>query len=86
MKFILKAAIGASFLALAACGGQGDDAAGDNVADAAEANADALEDAADNTSNEAAADSLEANAEAVRENGQAAEEAIDEKDVKVNQQ
>ena len=86
MKFMLKAALGASLLALAACGGQGDDSLGDNVADNADAVADNLEDIADNTSNEAAADSLEANASAIRENGQEQEEAIDDADVKANQQ
>lgn len=86
MKLIIKAALGASLFALAACGGQGDDSVGDNIADNAEAVADNMEDMADTTSNEAAADALEQNAEAVRENGQAQEEAIDEADVKVNQQ
>ncbi|QAY75864.1 hypothetical protein [Sphingosinicella sp. BN140058] len=85
MKFMLKAAVGASLLALAACGGKGDDSLGDNVADNADAVADNIEAVADNTTNEAAADSLEANADAIRENGQAQEEAIDDADVKVNQ-
>ena len=53
MKTITKAALAAAFLSLAACGGAGDDAAGDNVADRADAVADNMEDAADNTSNEA---------------------------------
>ena len=86
MKFMLKAAVGASLLALAACGGQGDDSLGDNVADNAEAVAENIEAVADNTTNEAAADSLEENAEAIRENGQAQEEAIDDADVKANTQ
>ncbi len=86
MKSLLTAALGAAALSLAACGGQGDDAAGDNVADAAEAQAENLEAAAENTTNEAQSDALEEQADAVEENGAAAEEAIDDADVKVNQQ
>jgi hypothetical protein len=86
MKFMLKAALGAGLLALAACGGQGDDTAGDNVADNAEAVADNLEDAADNTSNEVVEDALENKAEAVRDEGEAKEEAIDEADGAANTQ
>jgi hypothetical protein len=81
MNFTLKAALGAGLLALAACGGQGDDAAGDNVADNADAVADNMEDVADNMSNDAAADALEDNAQAVREAGEAKEDAIDDADV-----
>ena len=86
MKSLLTVALGAAALTVAACGGQGDDALGDNVADAAEAQAENLEAAADNTSNEAQADALEAQADQVEEAGEAKEEAIDEADVKVNQQ
>ena len=81
MKSLLNVALGAAALTLAACGGQGDDAAGDNVADAAEAQADNLEAAADNTSNEAQADALENRADAIEDAGEAKEEAIDEADV-----
>lgn len=81
MKKISFALVGAAALALAACGGQGDDTLGDNVADNADAIADNLEDQADNTTNEAVEDTLENQAEAIREEGEAKEEAIDEADV-----
>lgn len=82
MKTMLKAAaIGAGIFALAACGGSGDDALGDNAADAAEAQADNLEAMADNAATDAQADSLEAQADAVEEAGEAKEEAIDDADI-----
>ena len=81
MRKLLALAAGAAALTLSACGGQGDDAAGDNVADAAEATADNLEEAADNTANEAQSDALEDQADNVRDAGAAKEEAIDDADV-----
>jgi protein involved in sex pheromone biosynthesis len=80
MKTLFKAAAVASLLTLAACGGAGDDTAGDNVADMADNKADMMEDMADNTSNEAASDALEDNAAAVREQGEDKEEAMDDAD------
>jgi protein involved in sex pheromone biosynthesis len=80
MKTIFKAAAIASLLTLAACGGAGDDTAGDNVADMADNTADVMEDMADNTSNEAASDALESNASAIREQGEDKEEAMDDAD------
>lgn len=80
MKLLLKASIGATFLALAACGGQGDDSLGENVQEAYENKADAIDEMASNTTG-ATEDALEANASAVREKGEDAEEAIDDADV-----
>ena len=80
LKHLLKASIGATFLALAACGGQGDDSLGDNVADAYENKADAVDAMADNASG-ATEDALEANASDLREKGEDAEENIDDADV-----
>ncbi len=79
------AALAAASLSLAACGGQGDDAAGDNVADQYDAKADNMEAAAENATNDMREEALEENASALREAGEEREEAIDEADVQVNQ-
>lgn len=81
MKIMLKFAVGAGLFALAACGGQGDDALGDNVADAAEAQAENLQAASENAASEVQSDQLEEKAEAVSERGEQMEEAIDDADV-----
>jgi hypothetical protein len=80
MKKLSFAIVGAAALALAACGGQGDDALGDNIEDNYDAAADNLEAMADNAvGNEAAA--LENQADALEAEGDAKEEAVDEADV-----
>ena len=80
MKKLSFAIVGAATLALAACGGKGDDALGDNVADNYEAAADNLEMMADNTANGAEAAVLENQADALEAEGARKEEAIDDAD------
>lgn len=81
MNRITKFIAVAGFAALAACGGQGDDTAGDNVADAYDNQADQLDAMADNTTNAVQEDVLENQADALREEGERKEEAIDDADV-----
>ncbi|WP_300973950.1 hypothetical protein [Sphingomonas sp. LHG3406-1] len=80
MKKISFALVGAASLALAACGGQGDDSLGENVQENYEAAADNLEAMADNTTGAEAA-TLENQADALEAEGERKEEAIDEADV-----
>ena len=80
MKKLSFAIVGAAALALSACGGQGDDSLGDNIADNYDAAADNLDAMADNaTGNEEEA--LENQADQLREEGENKEEAVDEADV-----
>jgi hypothetical protein len=81
MRTMIIAGLSAATLALAACGGQGDDSLGDNAAEAAENQADMLEEMSDNAATEAEADALEQQADAVEDAGEAREEAIDDADV-----
>lgn len=76
---VLSAAVGMS-LALAACGGKGDDKLGEQAQEAAENKADKLDAMADNSSG-TKEDLLEAQADATREAGEQREEAIDKSDV-----
>ena len=81
MKKLSFAIVGAAALALAACGGKGDDALGDNIEDNYDAAADNLEAMADNTANGAEAAALENQADALEAEGDKKEEAVDEADV-----
>ena len=81
MRKLLTIAASSCLIALGACGGNGDDALGDNAAEAAEAKADNLEAAADNAATPAQAEALEAQADVVEDAGEAREEAIDDADV-----
>ena len=80
MKKISFALVGAASLALAACGGSGDDSLGENVQENYEAASENLEVMADNTSGTTAA-TLENQADALETEGERKEEAIDDADV-----
>ena len=80
MKKLSFAIVGAASLALAACGGQGDDSLGENVQENLEAQADNLDALAENASG-AEADALGNQADELREQGERAEDAIDDADV-----
>ena len=80
MKKVSFALVGAASLALAACGGKGDDTLGENVQENMENAADALDQAADNTAGNEAA-TLQNQADALRNAGDNAEDAIDAADV-----
>jgi predicted small lipoprotein YifL len=74
----------AALVTLAGCGGKGDDAAGDAVADNADAVADSMDNRADVLEEqglENQADALENKADAVRAEGKRQEEAIDDADI-----
>lgn len=87
MKIAIKAlGIGAA-LTLAACGGNADDQAAENIEAMTENRADALEQAADQTGNEQLSDALEDRADNVEEMGDdAADRADDNDDARVENQ
>ena len=81
MHKLSLALVGAAALALAGCGGKGDDSLAENVQENYENAAENLEAVAENTGNEAVAENLENQADALKEAGEQKEEAIDEADV-----
>lgn len=81
MKKLSIACLGAASLALAACGGQGDDSLAENVQENMEMQAENLDALAANAGNEAEADALANQADQLREEGEQAEENIDDSDV-----
>jgi hypothetical protein len=81
MKKIHFALVGAASLALAACGGKGDDSLGENVQENYENAADNMDAMADNTANAVEADTLRNQADALKAEGERKEDAIDDADV-----
>jgi hypothetical protein len=81
MNKIAFALVGAASLALAACGGQGDDSLGENVQENFEAASENMDMMAENAATPAEAATLENQAEALETEGERKEEAIDDADV-----
>lgn len=81
MNRMFKFAAVATFAALAACGGQGDDSLAENVEQAYDNQADQIDSMADNTTNEAQSDALEDQADTLRNEGENRADAIDAADV-----
>ena len=81
MKKFAFAMVGAAAIALAGCGGQGDDALGENVQENMENQGDNLDALAGNAATDAEAEALGNQADQLRDEGNAREEAIDDADV-----
>ena len=81
MKKIAFAMVGAASIALAGCGGQGDDTLGENVQENMENAADSLDSLAGNAANAAEAEALGNQADQLRNEGDRVEDAIDDADV-----
>jgi len=81
MKKIAFALIGAASIALAGCGGQGDDTLGENVQENMEGQADNLDALAGNAATDAEAEALGNQADQLRNEGDRVEDAIDDADV-----
>ena len=77
--------VGAASIALAGCGGKGDDALGENVQENMENQADNLDALAANAS-DAEAEALGNQADQLRDEGDRAEDAIDDADVNASNQ
>ena len=87
MKIAIKGLGAAGLLALAACGGNADDKAANNIEAMTENRADALEDQADVTPNAQVEDALEDRADNVRDMGEdAADRADDNDDARIENQ
>jgi predicted kinase len=81
MKKFAFAIVSAASIALAGCGGSGDDTLAENVQENMEGQADNLDALAGNAATDAEAEALGNQAEQLRDEGNAREEAIDEADV-----
>jgi hypothetical protein len=77
--------VGAAAIALAGCGGQGDDALGENVQENMEDQADNLDALAGNAATDAEAEALGNQADQLREEGENREDAIDDADVNASE-
>ncbi len=85
MKKFAFAMVGAAAIALAGCGGQGDDALGENVQENMEDQADNLDALAGNAATDAEAEALGNQADQLREEGENREDAIDDADVNASE-
>jgi len=81
MKKIAFALVGTASIALAGCGGQGDDTLGENVQENMENAADSLDALAGNAANAAEAEALGNQADQLRNEGDRVEDAIDDADL-----
>ena len=81
MKKLAFAMVGAASIALAGCGGQGDDSLAENVQENMEGQADNLDAMAGNAATDAEAEALGNQADQLRDEGEDREEAIDDADV-----
>ena len=81
MKKFAFAIVGAASIALAGCGGSGDDSLAENAQENMEGQAGNLDALAGNAATDAEAEALGNQAEQLRDEGNAREEAVDEADV-----